>query len=42
MNQVHEIMATKIEGWQRSEKKQRCGEWGVQRCYVPIMLLSEL
>lgn len=35
MNQVHEIMATKIEGWQRSEKKQRCGEWGVQRCYVP-------
>lgn len=42
MNQVHEIMATKIEGWQRSEKKQRCGEWGVQRCYVPKMLLSEL
>lgn len=37
-NEVHEIMQNKIEGWQKypeSKGKARCGEYGVQRCYIP-------
>lgn len=33
--QVHKIMQTRVEGWQRRPSKARCGAYGVQRCYVP-------
>lgn len=38
INEVHEIMQNKISGWARYPKgkgRARCGEYGVQRCYVP-------
>jgi hypothetical protein len=27
------MMQQEIEGWQRMETKQRCGDYGVQICY---------
>ncbi len=32
-NLLHTIMQQEIAGWIRSEKKQRCGDYGVQICY---------
>ena len=32
-NLLHTIMQQEITGWIRSEKKQRCGDYGVQICY---------
>ena len=32
-NELHSIM-TKMPGWKRADKKQRCGRYGVQRAYV--------
>lgn len=35
VNAVHKIMRNRISGWVFREGKARCGEYGVQRCYVP-------
>lgn len=34
INSIHTIMQQEIKGWKRSNKKQRCGEYGPQVCYV--------
>lgn len=37
-NQVHKIMQTSVSGWSKytgSGGKARCGEYGIQRCYIP-------
>lgn len=34
-NLIHTILTQDIAGWVRLDKKQRCGEYGVQFCYVP-------
>ena len=33
-NEVHKIMQTKIKGWTKLPGRQRCGGYGVQRCYT--------
>ena len=33
VNALHTMMQQEIEGWQRMETKQRCGDYGVQICY---------
>lgn len=35
VNAVHKIMQTRIAGWKRREGKALCGDYGVQRCYIP-------
>ena len=38
VNAVHKIMRNRITGWVphgTKNGKARCGEYGVQRCYVP-------
>ena len=38
VNQVHRIMQGKVCGWVRypnASGKARCGDYGIQRCYVP-------
>lgn len=38
INEVHKIMQNQIIGWQKypkSKGKALCGDYGVQRCYVP-------
>lgn len=37
VHSVHSIMATSVVGWRRHDGKARCGDYGVQRCYVPIL-----
>lgn len=32
-NLIHTIMQQEISGWTRSEKRQRCGDYGLQICY---------
>ena len=32
-NLLHTIMQQEIDGWIRSDRKQRCGDYGVQICY---------
>lgn len=32
-NLLHTIMQQEIEGWTRAEKRQRCGDYGLQICY---------
>ena len=32
-NLIHTIMQQEIDGWIRVEKKQRCGDYGIQFCY---------
>jgi hypothetical protein len=32
-NLIHTIMQQEISGWTRSDKKQRCSDYGVQICY---------
>lgn len=39
INKVHEIMRNKVEGWRpypKSKNKAACGEYGIQRCYIPM------
>lgn len=39
VNQLHRIMQNKIDGWMKypkSKGKAMCGDYGVQRCYVPV------
>lgn len=33
-NEVHKIMQSKILGWTKLPGRQRCGSYGVQRCYT--------
>lgn len=43
INSLHTIMQTKIAGWEKYPKsrgKARCGNYGVQRCYVPSAALT--
>ena len=35
VNDVHRIVGNRVAGWERLERKARCGSYGVQRCYVP-------
>lgn len=38
-NSIHQIMQTRIEGWTRYPSKTgktRCGDYGTQRCYIPM------
>ena len=38
INEMHKIMQNRISGWEKYPHgggKARCGEYGVQRCYVP-------
>lgn len=37
INRIHNIMKNQIEGW-KYVNKQKCGEYGVQRCYERIAL----
>ena len=40
INELHAIMAHQIDGWMMypctKDGKARCGEYGVQKCYVPV------
>ena len=36
VNAVHKIMQTRIAGWSRRDGKALCGDYGVQRCYIPV------
>lgn len=40
INEIHAIMANQIDGWMMypctKDGKARCGEYGVQKCYVPV------
>ena len=33
INQIHMIMQLDIDGWVKCDKKRRCGDYGIQRCY---------
>ncbi len=33
INRIHSIMQDEIVGWERKTRKQKCGNYGVQRCY---------
>lgn len=38
INELHELMQTKVQGWYRYPKnggKAKCGKNGAQRCYIP-------
>ena len=35
INELHDIMQTSIGGWVQCKTKQRCGVYGIQKCYVP-------
>lgn len=44
VNSLHSIMQNKIAGWEKYPKsrgKARCGDYGVQRCYVPQGSMGE-
>ena len=34
INQIHVIMSQEVERWEREDRKRRCGNYGVQRCYI--------
>lgn len=35
INQVNKAMMSSVVGWQRADGKQRCRDYGIQRCYLP-------
>lgn len=37
MNNLREIMLTKIEGWEAVQSKRSCGKYGSQRCFERIL-----
>ena len=41
VNAVHKIMRNRITGWVFRDGKARCGEYGVQRCYVPDFVATD-
>lgn len=41
INQIHMIMAQDIDGWVREDRKQKCDEYGIQRCYVYYEEITE-
>lgn len=41
VNAVHKIMRSRIDGWVFRDGKARCGEYGVQRCYVPDFVATD-
>lgn len=41
VNRIHEIMKNNVTGW-RTVGKQRCGKYGVQRCYEPTKTVIEV
>lgn len=40
VNEIHAIMANQVHGWRLMPKKARCGNYGVQKCYVPEVYLE--
>ena len=43
INEMHKIMQNRISGWEKyphGRGKARCGEYGVQRCYVPKSIIG--
>lgn len=44
ISELHEIMVMKMDGWVKyptQNGKARCGEYGIQRCYVPVQYLLD-
>jgi hypothetical protein len=41
VNRIHEIMKNNVTGW-RTVGKQRCGKYGVQRCYEPTEFVIDV
>ena len=41
VNAVHKIMRNRITGWVFRDGKARCGEYGVQRCYMPDFVATD-
>lgn len=38
INEIHKIIQNKVSGWEKypnSSGKARCGDYGIQRCYIP-------
>ena len=42
INAIHDIMRNSIHGWHEEPKKQRCGAYGVQKCYEPNVSRSRV
>ena len=42
INAIHDIMRNSIHGWHEEPKKQRCGAYGVQKCYEPNVSRSHV